>query len=83
MAAALLLVGLGRSNESAVGLILLGTFFRTGFPLVAGFLLHRAGGELARGGVFGMILCYYLVALLVETLLSVRVIGSGSTVAKA
>jgi hypothetical protein len=64
-------------------LILLGTLFRTGLPLVVGFALHRAGGELARAGVFGMILCYYLVALLVETVLSVRVIGSHRTVAKA
>jgi hypothetical protein len=48
---------------------------RTGLPLVAGVVLHRRGGELASAGVFAMILGYYLVILVAETLLAIRVTG--------
>ena len=43
------------------------------------------GGELAQAGVFGMILCYYFVALLPETLLSVWLVEKTNrhSVAKA
>jgi hypothetical protein len=51
-------------------------FFRMGVPLIVGFALDRAKGPLADAGVFGMIVGYYLVGLLVETLLSVRLIGT-------
>jgi hypothetical protein len=72
---ALLLVGLTRGTPAAVHATLLGTLFRTGSPLIVGLVLQQQGGQLARAGVFGMILCYYFVALLVETVLSVRLIG--------
>ena len=81
--AALLTTARQPEQEKAVTNILLAIFFRTGLPLGAGFLLQGAGGELAQAGVFGMILCYYLVALLVETILSVRLIGSRGTIAEA
>ena len=73
---ALVLAGVTRGTPAAVHATLMGIFFRTGVPLVTGLLLQRAGGELARGGVFGMILGYYFWALIVETLLSVRLVGA-------
>jgi hypothetical protein len=62
---------------------LLGMLFRMGLPLVTGVVLTRAGGPLADAGLFGMIMVFYLVGLVVETTLSVRVLGSSQTVAKA
>lgn len=38
-------------------------------PLAIGFALHQQGGELARAGVFGWIVVFYLSALIVKTLL--------------
>jgi hypothetical protein len=59
-------------GDNAVGGILAGMAFRIGLPLIVGVALDRRGGPLAEAGVFGMILCYYLVTLSVETLLAVR-----------
>jgi hypothetical protein len=70
---ALIAAGLFRSSRNAVNGILLGMACRTGLPLVAGAILHSHGGALAAAGVFGMILGYYLVTLVVETLLAIRV----------
>ncbi len=82
--AALLLVGVTRGTPAAIHASLLGMLFRMGLPLLVGIVLQRTGGPLARAGVFGMILCYYFWMLIVETLLSVRLIGaSKTTVAKA
>jgi hypothetical protein len=80
---ALLLVGLFRaSHNQMVSATLLGMFFRMGLPLMTGLMLTRAGGPLAEAGLFGMILVFYLVGLLVETILSVRLLGSSQRVAK-
>ncbi len=82
--AALLLVSFFRgSSEQMVSATLLGMLFRTGLPLVTGLAMNRTGGPLAEAGLFGMILIFYLVGLLVETLLSVRLLGSSQRVAKA
>lgn len=72
---ALLAAGLFRSSRNAVNGILLGMACRTGLPLVAGLVLLRRGGPLASAGVFAMILGYYLVILVAETLLAIRVTG--------
>ena len=81
---ALWLVGMSRHREWVIHATLIGTLFRTGLPLSMGLLLQHQGGELAQGGVFGMILLYYFVALALETALSVRLIsGSKGTAAKA
>jgi hypothetical protein len=82
--AALLLVGLMRGGPQVVHGTLLGMLFRMGLPLAAGLLLTVRGGPLADAGVFGMIVVYYLIGLLVETLLSVSLVGSSTgTVVKA
>jgi hypothetical protein len=52
-----------------VGLAML---FRMAIPMGVGFSLSKLGGPLAEAGVFGMIVGFYLVGLLVETLLAVR-----------
>jgi len=72
---ALLATGLFSSRGNSVGGVLLGTACRTGLPIVAGLVLHRSGGSLAAAGVFAMILGYYLVTLVAETLLAIRVRG--------
>jgi hypothetical protein len=81
--AALVLVARARDSAAAVNATLIGMFLRLGLPLVTGILLQQSKGELAQAGVFGMILCYYFVALTVETILSVQLIGNKSSVAKA
>jgi len=73
----LMLIGTFRGQQAAVNALLLAILVRTGLPLVVGLVLTEQGGELARAGVFGMILGYYLVALVVDTLLSVRLLSSG------
>src|SRR5436190_18262854 len=71
---ALVLAGfLSRSNQGVQG-HLLGVFFRLGLPLVTGMILQRAGGPLAEAGVFGLIVVFYLITLVAETLLSLRFI---------
>ena len=74
--ASLALVGLFRGQQAAVQGTLLGMLFRTGSPLVVGVMFVQSGGELARSGVFGMILGYYLVALVIDTVLSVWLVSS-------
>ena len=74
--ASLLLIGLFRGAQAVVSAMLMGMVFRTGVPLAVGLILAQQGGQLARAGVFGMILGYYLVTLVVDTLLSVRLVGS-------
>ena len=54
-----------------------------GLPMGVGLALTRTGGPLAEAGLFGMILVFYLVGLVVETILSVRILGSSQGVAKA
>jgi len=81
---ALVLVTVFRgSPNQMVSATLLGMLFRMGLPLGAGLLLTQAGGPLADAGLFGMILVFYLVGLVVETVLSVRILGSSQHVAKA
>jgi hypothetical protein len=46
-------------------------------PLFVGFTLHQQQGELARAGVFGWIVAFYLTALVVKTLLTAPVAAGG------
>jgi hypothetical protein len=63
-------------GDKAVHGLLGGTLVRTGLPLASGIFLQQIGGPLAEAGVFGMIVACYLVMLIFETLLSVRMIKS-------
>jgi hypothetical protein len=57
--------------------------FRMGVPLVLGIALQQNHEQLAAAGIFGTILLYYLLSLIVETLLSVRLIPSSLQISKA
>ena len=54
---------------NAVGL---GMLVRMGIALLAGIFFTKTGGPLVDAGVFGMIVGFYLIGLLVETLLALR-----------
>jgi hypothetical protein len=75
---ALICVHCGNRYAAPVQGVLGGMLFRMGLPLAIGFVLHRRGGPLADAGVFYMILGVYLVALAVETLLSLRLVPNGT-----
>lgn len=70
---ALVLTRITHRKAPVVG-TLASVFFRMGVPLAAGFLLHRYGRWLAKADVLGMILGLYLVTLVVETALAVRLL---------
>jgi len=63
-----------QGSPSAVSGTLLGTAFRTGLPFLSAFALAQMGGPIAKAGVVGMIVAYYLLTLVAETLLAVRLI---------
>jgi hypothetical protein len=50
-------------------------FLKTGIPLFIGMSLDKAGGPVAEAGLFGMILVYYLITLLVWLVLAVQMLG--------
>jgi len=83
MEAAILTAIFLRDTELRVQSVLLGMFFRAGIPLSFGMLMHKAGGPLAEAGLFGMILVYYLLTLVVETVLAVQLVSQTSTIKKA
>ena len=67
--AALVLTAISRGPQGALISLLVGMLFRMGLPLLAGIWLTRSSPALAEAGVFGAILVFYLVTLVVETLL--------------
>lgn len=72
--AALLVAGFsGKSNQAVQG-HLLGMLFRLGLPLACGVAFQKLGGPLADAGVFGLIVVFYLVTLVAETILSLRLL---------
>jgi hypothetical protein len=73
---------LGNQMKQAVPGLLAGMFFRMGLPLVAILALPNFGGPLAPRGSAVTILGVYLVALFVETLLSLRMVPSHSAITK-
>lgn len=58
-----------RGPQGALYALLFGMFFRMGVPLMAGLLLSRRYVQLEAAGFFGLILGFYLVTLVAETLL--------------
>lgn len=80
---ALVITGVLRGTPQAINGILGATLFRMGIPLAAGFLLSSSSEALAKAGVFGMVVCYYLLTLVVETLLSLRLIQPAPKAPKA
>lgn len=63
--------------------LLFGLFFRMGLPLGCGLYFSRSQPVLAAAGIFGLIVVYYLFGLVVETLLSLRLARSLTSVSPA
>lgn len=78
---AIIFLALFRNPQQAFHGVGLAMLFRMGIPMAVGVSLTKLGGPLAEAGVFEMIVGFYLVGLLVETLLAVRLV-SGATEAK-
>jgi hypothetical protein len=60
-----------------------GMLFRLGVPLVLGLVLQHNHEPLAQAGIFGTILLYYLLSLVVETVLSIRMLPAQQQIFKA
>ena len=73
-ALALLLVAFVRDPQQAVGAVLGGMLLRTGIPLIFGIVMKQQGGTLAEGEILAMVLPYYLLTLVTETVLSLKLI---------
>jgi hypothetical protein len=71
--ALLLIIGLRRGRWVLHG-VLGAMIVRMFLPMVAGLVLVNCVRPLANAGVFGMIVVYYLVGLVVETFLVVRLV---------
>ncbi|PQO42933.1 hypothetical protein C5Y93_24735 [Blastopirellula marina] len=80
---ALTLIVTYRRSPYAMHAAMAGIGLRTGIPLAIGAFLKQAEGPLAEAGVFGMIMAYYLLTLLVETVLAARLLQSAANVSKA
>lgn len=67
----------GQRLGGALHGVLLGMIFRMGLPLAVGLVLQKNSPPLSEARVFLMILGLYLVALVVETLLSLQFVPRG------
>ncbi len=72
---AITFLALFRDPQQSVNGVGLAMLFRMAIPMAVGFFLTKLNGPLAEAGVFGMIVGFYLVGLLVETLLAVRLVN--------
>ena len=83
-AAALGLTAFFGNGKQAVNGLLGGMIFRAGIPLGFGLLMQKRVGILDEGNILGMVLAYYLFTLVVETLLSLKLIdGESGSISKA
>lgn len=80
---ALLITSLYSTAKSGVTGVFLGVFLRSAVPLLAAILLTNTSRALAEGGVFGAFVVFYLLTLVVETVLVVRIINRVHGVAKS
>jgi hypothetical protein len=69
----------GNQYRAPVQGVLAGMAFRMGLPLAAVIVLPTLGGPLAAGGMTMTILGVYLVALVIETLLALRLVPPQSS----
>ncbi|MAG93603.1 MAG: hypothetical protein CMJ48_07620 [Planctomycetaceae bacterium] len=79
--AALAVTGLTQNTPNALNGLLASILFRTMIPLGAVFALSKSNRSLAEAGIFSLFVCFYLLTLVVETLLSVRLVNSPSDAA--
>ncbi len=76
MLAALWLSSFAQRDRRALQYGLASQLVRLGIPLAGAIVLEQLFPGLAAAGLLGCVLCIYLPALLVETWLAVRMIGS-------
>jgi hypothetical protein len=79
---ALVSVFVGQRLDAGIQGILAGMLFRMGLPLAVAMAFKYNSPPLAEAGIFWMILGLYLVALVVETLLSLRFVPKNVRVVK-
>jgi hypothetical protein len=77
-AAALLLTAHFTGTPQALAGVLGGTLLRTMVPLASAVAVSQFSPTLARAGVFGQFVILFLVALAVETYLSVAIVNASS-----
>ncbi|HVC98070.1 MAG TPA: hypothetical protein VND64_30650 [Pirellulales bacterium] len=65
-----------RHTPQAITGILAGVLVRMTLPLGVAVLSQVVSGPLAKAGLFGWIVCFFLITLVVETLLLVRLLNS-------
>lgn len=75
---ALAITALTTGGPQAVAGMFSAMAVRMGIPIAVGLTLNAAFGRLADAGLFGLIVVHYLVALLVETILAVRIVSARS-----
>ena len=73
---------LGQRWNNPIAGILGGTLLRLGFPLAGGLAIQQTQPPIAQAGCFTMILGLYLVALAVETVLSLKFVPQPRTKVK-
>jgi hypothetical protein len=76
-ALALLTIAVGRNQSWRAYSVLLAMAVRMAPVLAAAMLFNRSAHSLAAAGVVGLIVVHYLVGLVAETLMSVRLIAGG------
>jgi hypothetical protein len=69
-----------RGPAAALYAMLFGMVFQFALPFAAGLILSQAGGMLARAGVFGMIVVFYLYTLVVKTLLVLPLVKAAAPI---
>lgn len=79
-AAALIVTGLTCRGDSRLAGVFAAIALRTGVPLFAGVVISAMVPSLANAGVFGAIVGFYLLTLLFETILSVRLVNAANGV---
>lgn len=81
--ASLIFLAVVREPRAAVQAALGATLLRMVMTFPVGLVLTNLNRDLAESGLFGMIVVNYLVGLLFETILVVRLVGSSPSAAKA
>ena len=76
---ALVSASLFRDPRQMMFQLLFGMIFRMGLPLGIGIMLQTRGGVLSHAGVFGYIVGFYLLTLVVETFLALTLAKPAGT----
>ena len=67
-----ILVRYSEQPEQGVNAVLMGTLIRMSIPLGGGFILHQSVEKLADAKILMFTLIYYLIALIVDTILALK-----------